>query len=141
MHCINKVVYSASSFSYIKACIINNMDIIAVLPSFLIGLVVIIVIPFSILLSIILRVIENESKGLLTMLGGFLMMCVGYLFMFVIVIAWNGSDIISTAITTESLVFEANFMGIALFSIPVVWVIASAMLMKEGYKSYKESRD
>jgi len=111
------------------------------LPSLLVGIIFIVIIPFAILMTIFLRIIEAESKGLLTMLGGFFMMCMGYLFMFVIALSWNGSDLISTAITSETLVFEANFIGIALFSIPVIWVVASALLMKEGYKEYKESAE
>ena len=117
------------------------MDIIALLPTLMLGMIFIIIVPFAILIAIFLRVIENESKGLLTMVGGFLMMCIGYFFMFLIAMSWGESNIISTAITTESLVLEANFITIILFSLPVVWIISSVFLMKDGYMKYKKSEE
>ncbi|MBN2101729.1 MAG: hypothetical protein JW716_02565 [Candidatus Aenigmarchaeota archaeon] len=114
------------------------MDIITILPTLLIGMIIIVIVPFVILITIFLRMMGNGSRGILEMLAGFLLMCTGYLFMFFIAITWGGSNILSTAITNESLVLEANYMAVALFSIPVIWVIASVILMKDGYKKYKE---
>jgi len=114
------------------------MDLITILPTLLVGMIIIVIVPFVILITIFLRMMGNESRGILEMLAGFLLMCTGYLFMFLIAITWGGSNILSTAMTNEALVLEANYMAIALFSIPVVWVIASLILMKDGYKKYKE---
>jgi len=114
------------------------MDILTILPYMLIGMILIVIVPFVILISIFLRMIENESKGLLEMVSGFLLMCMGYLFMFLIALSWSGSNIVSTAVTNEALVFEANFMALAVFSIPIVWILASVILMRDGYRKYKQ---
>ncbi len=108
------------------------------LPTMIIGMIIIVIIPFVILITIFLRMIENESKGLLQMLAGFLLMCTGYLFMFLIAVTWSGSNIMSTAVTSEALIFEANYLAVALFSIPVIWVMVAVFLMKDGYNKYKE---
>lgn len=117
------------------------MDLILVLPYLLVGIVAIIMVPFAILATIFLRMLGEESKGLLTMFGGFLMMCIGYFILFAVTVSWSGSGLISTAITTDSLVVEANFMGLLLYSLPVIWVIGSGLLMKDGYAQYKNAEE
>ena len=117
------------------------MDLISILPSLLIGMIIIVIVPFVILISLFLRMIKEESQGILELLAGFLLMCTGYLFMFIISLTWSESNILSTAITSEALVLEANYMAIALFSIPVVWVLAAVILMKDGYKKFKEASE
>ena len=109
------------------------------LSCMIIGLLTIVIFPFTILLGIFLKIMEQRSKGLVTMLLGFLLISFGFLFVVILGIAWPERFLITTEIGYSYLGIKLHLMDIILWSIPLIWIVFSCWIMWKGYTEYKLS--
>lgn len=114
------------------------MESLTLIPYLIMGMVVIVILPLTIIMFLFLKFLQKQSKGLVTMFFGFFLMSIGYLFVFFITLTQGDRFVLTLAFSQTRWEFEIFIMDILLLSIPIAWISVSLWIIKRGYSEYKE---
>ncbi len=106
----------------------------------MIGIILIIVVPFLILLLFISYFFPKKSLGLSMMFFGFLLMTIGFFFVYLLAITFPEHFIIKVVPKTSHLEFQFFLMDALLYSIPTAWILTSIYIIWEGQSKYMRRR-
>ena len=117
------------------------IETLTMIPYLIMGMVIIVILPLTVLMFIFLKFLQKESKGLVTMFFGFFLMTIGYLFVFFISLTQGDRFVLTLAFSQSRWEFEIFTMDLLLFSIPVAWVAISLWIIRKGYLEYKREKE
>ena len=117
------------------------IETLTMIPYLIMGMVIIVILPLTVLMFIFLKFLQKESKGLVTMFFGFFLMTIGYLFVFFISLTQGDRFVLTLAFSQSRWEFEIFTMDLLLFSIPVAWIAISLWIIRKGYLEYKAEKE
>jgi len=91
----------------------------------------VIILPFVIIVWIFVNNVEEKSRGVITMLLGFLLMGFGSFFIFVFHFLWPQKFLVTASVSGSRVGIEFSLLEMLLWAIPLAWVVFSFWVVKK----------